>query len=616
MNTRGAWEFLWTAFSLLCLQTTAAELSPTGTGSAYASRCNAAKQDWQKSQGRTFVSETTYNSTFTGLGQSTSITTKTFLSDDAAPFTLCDGYPRINGSRTILTVTTTTPFTSTIETSSSVYSSFPPPRCIIESDDCARLRSDLSRSLDVFTSLNAEGNPTMAYPSSPICGPATLIPVTASLGKPACAMQEASVRLLYWPVTVASTCDSCQRATCPTTTLGPTISGQPNTFKTLNTTLTSPTVYIEFVGSWAYTSQGTTFSTPQTLIVAQEADAVSSHCGKPGGGYGPPRKVNYADFNEPVPADVYRCQPSCYVEPMPFTYTDVTHTYTYDLGSTTLTKTPIEQSYISEAASNLCSTIWNDYAPVLMIPEAFKTINPAGFQEPGSIYGDDNPCNFIFNEDAVLFDPPLALTEASEAAKPTLPHANSAYTTPTDADPTAIAATTSEPTVAALPESLGLTLPSNGPVATVYTDPKPTEHSSQAIGDVIASVLGMTSKGNSNNSPLTLAMAPDGSALIVNGVTTTVSGADSEATGMITVAGNTMGYTSADGTLIIGDQTLTRGGSVTLRGKSSSSPVITHQQGTVVRPQTAATTSGVSILPANLWRGLAFVVMAVFLMVL
>ncbi|KAK4497875.1 hypothetical protein PRZ48_010530 [Zasmidium cellare] len=387
-------------------------------------------------------------------------------------------------------------------------------------------------------------------------------------------MQEASVRLLYWPVAL--------------------------------------TIYIEFEGSWAYTSQGTTFSTPQTLIIAQEADAVSSHCGKPGGGYGPPRKVNYADFNDPVPADVYRCQPSCFVQPQPFTYANLTHTYTYDLGSTTLTQTASQQSYMSEAPSNLCSTIWNDYAPVLSIPPAFKTLQPAGFQEPGSMYGDDNPCNFIFNEDAVLFDPPQALTEASEETKPTLPNANSAYPTPT------------ETTVGALPESLGLTVPREGPVATVYTDPKPSDGpamTSQAIGDAIASVLGMTSKEGSVGSPLTLAMPSDGSAIIVNGVTTSISRADPQATGggaqtgMITVDGNAIGYTSSDGVLAIGGQTLSRGGSVVLTGKTSSSSITRHQSAASKSQtvETATTTSGGPKLSGHwFWWGLGLLATVMF----
>lgn len=321
---------------------------------------------------------------------------------------------------------------------------------------------------------------------------------------------------------------------------------------------------------------------------------------------------------------------------MPFTYANITTTFTYPEDTTTQTVTGTQQSYISEATSNLCSTIWNDYAPVLSIPEAFKTIQPAGFQEPGSMYGDDNPCNFIFNEEAVLFDPPLALTEQSVEAKPTLPNANSAYPTPTDASPTAAAATTSVPTVAALPESLGLTVPSSGPVATVYTDPGPTglhSASSQAIGDVIASVLGMTGQDQGSGQgdgggQVTLAMASDGSEIVVNGVTThagsqvATSADDSEnspQTGMITVDGNTMGYTSSDGMIVIGDQTLSQGGTVTLKGESSSSS--SSSSTTARRPssasqsqaaQTAATTSGATKVSVSLNAALGLL-MAMFL---
>ncbi|EME44568.1 hypothetical protein DOTSEDRAFT_24588 [Dothistroma septosporum NZE10] len=440
-NTRS-----WTIFlcCLLSIQDLVGEVTGqqkygvplTGNGSAIASKCNAVKQSWVQASGSLFVSVSTFNSTRTFDARSTVYTTLTYLSGNATsatPYTLCDGYPRINGSRTLTSTFVPYTVTSTTLTTTSVFTKLPAPNCTINSKDCAQLEKayESAKSLETsyYNSPSPNANDAPPIPISPICGPATLVSVSSAVENGVCAMNEASVQLLYWPVTVPSSCDSCHRSNCPTTTTAPSTSGRANTAIWRNITLTSPTVYIAFEGSWSFTSDGKDYTEPAQLVIPQTADAVSSYCGKLGGGYGPPQKVNYADFNSPVPADVYRCQPSCYRDPLPYSAVDSTVTRTYTMSNQTMTETFTPTSYLSIAPTNLCSTIWDDYAPVLSIPEAFKTIKPAGHVD---VFGQANVCQFIFDENAVLFDPPIALTEVQSEVKPTLPAYNTAQPTAAD----------------------------------------------------------------------------------------------------------------------------------------------------------------------------------------
>ncbi|EME79489.1 uncharacterized protein MYCFIDRAFT_208806 [Pseudocercospora fijiensis CIRAD86] len=539
-----------------------------------------AKQRWAANGDMTFVSTSVYNSTTTAVFASTLYTTITSLGDNATPYTLCDGFPRINASRTVTSIEIPHTLTQTVAVTTSIPTPIPQPNCTIGPADCSSLLTAWRAASAAFQSFSATG-PTATpppYVPSPICGSATVAPQSVAVDDPLCVMNAASVQLLYWPVQTVTPCDACHRSLsdCPTTTAGPTISGKPNTIVWRNQTLTSPTAYIAFEGSWAYTVGETTHTTPQTIVIPQDPASVSTYCGKPGGGYSPPKSVNYNNFNSPIPADVYRCQPSCFTNPLPWSAQPVPFTYTDTIDGMSL------------ATENLCSTIWNDYAPVLSIPEAFKTINPAGYVD---MFGVPSVCRFIFDEDAVLFDPPIALTEVDMAARPTLPRGNSAEPTPTEtytmpnAPTVPTAPTANQPTVptrTAVAVAESQVAPSNvqplpyPPDSQNAGQPPPTK-TSPSVADIIASVMGMTAPNNGRpGTAVTLAYATDGSAIVVNGATASLGNENHNAgnsvvrSGTISVAGTSYPWSKVGSSVIIDGQSLSPGARIAVNGQTIS----------------------------------------------
>ncbi|GAB1743292.1 hypothetical protein NU219Hw_g9135t1 [Hortaea werneckii] len=243
--------------------------------------------------------------------------------------------------------------------------------------------------------------PQMTYEFPPQCGTPTYPHTKTMKGDPTCFENHAHIELLYWPVVRLPENGTCPNATSSTLTMGPTISGRPNTFVYWNTTLTSPTVYMALGGTWIYQSAGSTISDQSRLLLPQSPDAVSTLAGKLGGGYYPPEKINYADFNYPVPASAYRAQPRCYEAPHTRSYYNVTQPL-FPGGPTTTWEVETHSEFAGE---NQCSTIYDDYRPILSIPPEFSSLTPAA--QHGDI-----PCPFSFGTDAVFFDPPKALTQA------------------------------------------------------------------------------------------------------------------------------------------------------------------------------------------------------------
>ncbi|KAI7215960.1 hypothetical protein KC333_g5123 [Hortaea werneckii] len=243
--------------------------------------------------------------------------------------------------------------------------------------------------------------PEMTDEFAPQCGAPTYPYTKTMIGDPTCFENHAHIELLYWPVVRLPENETCPNATSSTLTMGPTISGRPNTFVYWNTTLTSPTVYMAVGGTWIYQSGGSTISDQSRLLLPQSLDAVSTLAGKLGGGYHPPEKINYADFNYPIPASAYRAQPRCYEAPLSWSYYNVTEPL-FSGGPTT---THEVATYSEFASENQCSTIYDDYRPILSIPPEFSSLTPAA--QRGHI-----PCPFSFGTDAVFFDPPKALTQA------------------------------------------------------------------------------------------------------------------------------------------------------------------------------------------------------------
>ncbi|KAK0868183.1 hypothetical protein LTS02_003704 [Friedmanniomyces endolithicus] len=381
------------------------------TGLAAASSCNAAKWDWVGNSGLAFVSNTTV-----ATSRLTLITTiirsdwtVTSLTNSQV-YTLCDGYPRLNGTTSITGIDTTPARTSTVfyTATTPVSRNVSAPTCVIASSACAVLQSEYTAASIAYSKYVTSGySATLTispppYATSPICGKAT-IPARKSwsLIPPACAVNTASLQLLYWPVATIGG-DLCH-GNGSTVTATPTIPGQPNTVLYMNTTLTSPTVYMQFKNVFAIGTDYVAMSSFQNTLLPLAPTAVSSRCGLVGGGFGPPQSMNYADLNQPVPASAYRCQPKC------FTNDQLPENW----------QTPYTK----------CSTIWNDYNPALSVPTEFATVFPsAGF------INSDLPglaCTFILDPDGgnIFFDPPSALTQAQTAAGPSIPAGGAGQTT-------------------------------------------------------------------------------------------------------------------------------------------------------------------------------------------
>ncbi|KAI7280380.1 hypothetical protein KC345_g4794 [Hortaea werneckii] len=408
----------------------------------YASSCNAAKQDWLSKSGSELVSTATRttSSVDSSVESSTLTSNSTIYRGNATsvtPYTLCDGWPRIDGHTKLSTNVVETTHTLSVETFTTkylVYRNLTAPTCSIQGSDCASLNTswyELSSAWSVYrnssyasylsqvhatttdSALASESTPDVAPKSTitqppqmtdefpPQCGAPTYPYTETMIGDPTCFENHAHIELLYWPVVRLPGNETCPNATSSTHTMGPTISGRPNTFVYWNTTLTSPTVYMAVSGTWVYQSAGSTISDQSRLLLPQSPDAVSTLAGKLGGGYHPPKKTNYADFNYPVPASAYRAQPRCFEAPLSWSYYNVTQPL-YSGGPTTTWEVATYSEFASE---NQCSTIYDDYRPILSIPPEFSSLTPAAQR-------GDIPCPFSFGTDAVFFDPPKALTQA------------------------------------------------------------------------------------------------------------------------------------------------------------------------------------------------------------
>ncbi|KAI7355300.1 hypothetical protein KC320_g2858 [Hortaea werneckii] len=439
-----------------------ASIPATGTGMVYASSCNAAKQDWLSKSGSELVSTATRttSSVDSSVESSTLTSTSTIYKNNATsatPYTLCDGWPRIDGHTELSTHVVETTHTLSVETFTTeylVYRNLTAPTCSIQSSDCASLNTswyELSSAWSVYrnssyasylsqvhatttdSALTSASTPVVAPKSTitqppqmtdefpPQCG-APAFPYTETMiGDPTCFENHAHIELLYWPVVRLPENETCPNATSSTLTMSPTISGRPNTFVYWNTTLTSPTVYMAVSGTWVYQSAGSTISDQSRLLLPQSPDAVSTLAGKLGGGYHPAEKINYANFNYPVPASAYRAQPRCYEAPLSWSYYNVTQPL-YSGGPTTTWEVATYSEFASE---NQCSTIYDDYRPILSIPPEFSSLTPAAQR-------GDIPCPFSFGTDAVFFDPPKALTQANSldgVSRPGGPSTEDATTT-------------------------------------------------------------------------------------------------------------------------------------------------------------------------------------------
>ncbi|KAK4580304.1 hypothetical protein LTR86_000507 [Recurvomyces mirabilis] len=432
---------------------TNSSIALTGSGLTYAQACNEAKQSWLDNVSSMTVIENTPTTTETTTSTSLALTdfavttTLTYLSNSTA-YTLCDSWPRLDGSTSVSTheevVTATTLYTETLtEEATSTKTLTPAPDCTIASSDCALLSSTWRSSYSLYqasldsweaaadanarlsTSATTGGHhttvlsPSGSWPRSPECEQVSAPPVLTGVevGPPSCAEAGVSVVLWYWPV-LAPSGNICAKNKS-TTTMSETISGRPNTIVTMSTTLTSPTAYIEIVGTWAYTFSGNATTASTGIWFSRPSNEVSSYCIGDGGAIGTPRSINYADFNYPVPAEAYRCQPKCHTASAVAIISTRTQVDASNHPITTITSVSISDL----PSENWCSTIWDDYAPALSVPpELFK-------MSLQTIVNENITCDFQLFSDNLLFDPPRPLTQVASAAGVTTPTAIAATTT-------------------------------------------------------------------------------------------------------------------------------------------------------------------------------------------
>lgn len=195
----------------------------------------------------------------------------------------------------------------------------------------------------------------------------------AHLGEP-CLLGGGPVRLIYFPVTTTDgdLCLGNGSTVMPT----PTGSG-PNTVSTLGTVFTSGTAYVSFATLYAsydgfWNPVGPNFI---NYILPVSSAAVSTQCGGWFDAYGPGKPLNYANLNYPVPASAYKCMDRCEAS--------------YSLAA--------NGSEITEPLPAPCSTIWDDYNPMLAVPTEVSKLVPAWSTCKG---WDDMLANF-------WFDPPV-----------------------------------------------------------------------------------------------------------------------------------------------------------------------------------------------------------------
>jgi hypothetical protein len=422
----------------------------TTTGLDYATSCIQSKLDWANG-GSQYASDTVIltSSVWSNVRDFATYDTVTSLANSVV-YSLCDGWPRLNGTTSVIKQTDWRTATSTtfFITTSAVSTAVPAPNCTIVKSDCDVLYTSWSSedsaynaTISSYESYVASANsasvettirrPIRTY-ISPICGSPTPNSPFWTVGPNTCLVNDATVQLLYWPVT-RQPGDLC-RSNASFATIGPTIPGKPNTVEYEGTILTSPTVYIALDGTWQLSSSGTTFTDHTRVLLPQMPTDVSSMCGNLGGGY-TPQRVDYADFEGPAPANAYRCQPRCFTHPYAPVWVNSESVISgLALGDVTVpesTRTYFLDDYNGLVTENLCSTIWDDYRPALSIPPEFSTMSPVQ-------HGDFGQCGFLFDSNAIFYDPPKALIQRTAIVEPTSPGASSATphpTAPPDADP-------------------------------------------------------------------------------------------------------------------------------------------------------------------------------------
>lgn len=362
---------------------TITSIASTGTGSAYASKCNAALQAWSSSSfSWQWVEGTNVTSTFSSAFTQTTEAQGSIKVTSTT--TLCDGYARVIGHTSYSSGhvgVTTEAWTNTYTTLEPNYDYPTATPCSIRPDDCQAL----SNSFDALVS--KEGSVTIPVP---FCNVSTAPAPTYSTGAnnqtcDNCLIMAHTARLMYWPVTTAPG-DLCKHRGS-TITPSPTGSA-PDVFVTNGITITSPSVAISFAQMSRADGCGSTVG--HTIIPVKPEEVTSVR------GYRAlfdHRQFNFADLN-------YHCVSTnstnytladgagndCYQEVPAAAY----------FGG--LNNAAVLDQYVFRTMSKWQSTIYNNYQPQILVPNTMtKAIS--------SIWGT----SCIIHPDGV-WDPPIALT--------------------------------------------------------------------------------------------------------------------------------------------------------------------------------------------------------------
>ncbi|KAK5107369.1 hypothetical protein LTR62_001349 [Meristemomyces frigidus] len=369
---------------------------------------------------------------------SANVTFTTWATDfTASTTTLCDGRARIVG--------TVTPVASSALTSTSVaffnYTG-PPPSCSIAQGDCTSMWSlykSASSSYDAFvssffaTDTASTGVPGGITVAMPECSTDAL-PTTTGASCGACTLYGGSVQLLYFPHVPDS---------------GPYVVSGGHTFY-------QNKAYISFQTAYASNTCGAIGSSYAGGIVGLPSSQVYSVSGYHFELYDYAYQVNFADFNDPIPASAYLAMYQC-----------------SEGGNNGILGPPNKVNNMTMDTCNRGDYLIYDplYAPQLAVPPQFRDLDPAW-------------SNCLLSLDA-LWDPPKALQPASAVAAVTTPIP--AATTTTTASPVQTAQTPATTTAAATITSIPSPLPESKSSQSSSVPHSSTLPSSQPSQPVIGS---------------------------------------------------------------------------------------------------------------------------------
>lgn len=384
---------------------------------------------------------------------------------NVSTYKLCDGSPRASYSPS------TTSFSASIVSEGYTWSTaYPTPipeqACTLNQADCAVMY--FGTNLNDLNSSVSDNEWAMERLLA-ACG------LPLDLDVP-CLVQGGPVELLYFPIsTTGGDVGGCIR--------GQTITPveRPAPVITLGTTFYPDKVYVSFETLYAaYRSLAGPGGAAVQLgkgytnkIFEFRSEEISTNCfasffsskGHHNAGYGPGTQLNYADLNYPPPASAYNCQRQCQ-----------SLSYERDPSGTNVTTHTI--------LPNPCETIWDNFNPLIAVPTRLRSMHP-----------EWSTCQFWNTRQGnVVFDPPIALTQASAVAKPTLP---GGYGETTEAAmPASTGTRPASKTAAAVADHLlSTTRTKSGDSSTgepTKTATSMKSHDSQKVADAHSSVIAFT----------------------------------------------------------------------------------------------------------------------------